>query len=80
MYFSYISLAIWRFNFVDGDNEGPWFMPDILVNVQKGGEESVGVIRELLPIWSTSLHVIFSSILFIFLSRSNKVLEKLSKL
>ncbi|KAE9608921.1 hypothetical protein Lal_00020321 [Lupinus albus] len=31
-----------------GDNEGPWFMPEILVNVHKPGEESVGVIRELL--------------------------------
>ncbi|RYR47918.1 hypothetical protein Ahy_A07g033903 isoform C [Arachis hypogaea] len=32
-----------------GDNEGPWFMPDILVNVHRPGEESVGVIREVLP-------------------------------
>ncbi|KAJ1384409.1 Translation protein SH3-like domain superfamily [Sesbania bispinosa] len=32
-----------------GDNEGPWFMPDILVNVHRAGEETVGVIREVLP-------------------------------
>ncbi|XP_061348102.1 putative transcription elongation factor SPT5 homolog 1 [Gastrolobium bilobum] len=32
-----------------GDHEGPWFMPDILVNVHRPGEESVGVIREALP-------------------------------
>ncbi|KAK7410664.1 hypothetical protein VNO78_01632 [Psophocarpus tetragonolobus] len=31
-----------------GDNEGPWFMPDILVNVHRAGDESVGVIREVL--------------------------------
>ncbi|RDX73296.1 putative transcription elongation factor SPT5-like 1, partial [Mucuna pruriens] len=31
-----------------GDNEGPWFMPDMLVNVHRSGEESVGVIREAL--------------------------------
>ncbi|KAK4481332.1 hypothetical protein RD792_012217 [Penstemon davidsonii] len=35
---------------VGGDNEGPWFLPDILVNVSRSGEDSaVGVIRELLP-------------------------------
>lgn len=34
---------------IGGDNEGPWFMPDILVNVRRSGEEVVmGVIRELL--------------------------------
>ncbi|KAG4392939.1 hypothetical protein GLYMA_04G240900v4 [Glycine max] len=32
-----------------GENEGPWFIPDILVNVHRAGEESVGVIREVLP-------------------------------
>ncbi|KAK7351044.1 hypothetical protein VNO77_10188 [Canavalia gladiata] len=31
-----------------GEVEGPWFMPDILVNVHRTGEESVGVIREAL--------------------------------
>ncbi|KAK7311478.1 hypothetical protein RJT34_09653 [Clitoria ternatea] len=30
-------------------NEGPWFIPDILVNVHRAGEESVGVIKEVLP-------------------------------
>lgn len=39
------------FNFVvGGDNEGPWLMPDILVNVHRAGEESVGVIKEVLPV------------------------------
>ncbi|XP_020235958.1 putative transcription elongation factor SPT5 homolog 1 [Cajanus cajan] len=32
-----------------GDHEGPWFMPDILVNVHRAGDESIGVIREVLP-------------------------------
>ncbi|WJX34072.1 hypothetical protein P8452_22220 [Trifolium repens] len=32
-----------------GDTEGPWFMPDILVNVHRAGDESVGVIKEVLP-------------------------------
>ncbi|WRX30716.1 NGN domain - like 3 [Theobroma cacao] len=31
------------------DNEGPWFMPDILVNVRKSGDETLGVIQEVLP-------------------------------
>lgn len=35
---------------IGADNEGPWFMPDILVNVRKSGEDSVlGVIRDVLP-------------------------------
>ncbi|XP_044511668.1 putative transcription elongation factor SPT5 homolog 1 isoform X2 [Mangifera indica] len=35
---------------IGSDNEGPWFMPDILVNVRKSGEETeMGVIREVLP-------------------------------
>ncbi|XP_065880695.1 putative transcription elongation factor SPT5 homolog 1 [Euphorbia lathyris] len=34
---------------IGGDSEGPWFMPDILVNVRKGADESIGVIREVLP-------------------------------
>lgn len=35
-----------------GDTEGPWFMPDILVNVRRSGDDSmaVGVIREVLPV------------------------------
>ncbi|KAK1436441.1 hypothetical protein QVD17_02221 [Tagetes erecta] len=34
---------------VGGDNDGPWFLPDILVNVRRSGEDaSVGVIREVL--------------------------------
>ncbi|KAJ0085327.1 hypothetical protein Patl1_08157 [Pistacia atlantica] len=36
---------------IGSDNEGPWFMPDILVNVRKSGEDSgMGVIREVLPL------------------------------
>lgn len=40
------------FKFVVGaDSEGPWFMPDILVNVRRAGEESIaGIIREVLPV------------------------------
>ncbi|EXB90561.1 Putative transcription elongation factor SPT5-1-like protein [Morus notabilis] len=31
-----------------GENDGPWFIPDILVNIRRSGEESIGVIREVL--------------------------------
>ncbi|KAE8709834.1 putative transcription elongation factor SPT5-like protein 1 [Hibiscus syriacus] len=31
------------------ESEGPWFMPDILVNVHKSGDETHGVIQEILP-------------------------------
>ncbi|XP_021805662.1 putative transcription elongation factor SPT5 homolog 1 [Prunus avium] len=34
---------------IGGDSEGPWFMPDILVNVRNSGEETTGVVREVLP-------------------------------
>ncbi|XP_022773329.1 putative transcription elongation factor SPT5 homolog 1 [Durio zibethinus] len=34
---------------IGADNEGPWFMPDILVNVRKSGDETLGVIQEVLP-------------------------------
>ena len=35
---------------IGGDNEGPYFMPDILVNVRRLGEEesAVGIVREVL--------------------------------
>ncbi|KAM3689518.1 hypothetical protein ACJW31_09G051600 [Castanea mollissima] len=35
---------------IGGDNEGPYFMPDIVVNVRKLGEEesAVGIVREVL--------------------------------
>ncbi|PON99698.1 Transcription elongation factor [Trema orientale] len=34
---------------IGGDAEGPWFIPDILVNIRRSGEDSiVGVIREVL--------------------------------
>nr|XP_043635617.1 putative transcription elongation factor SPT5 homolog 1 [Erigeron canadensis] len=34
---------------VGGDNDGPWFLPDILVNLRRSGEDAtVGVIREVL--------------------------------
>ncbi|KAF8411783.1 hypothetical protein HHK36_004342 [Tetracentron sinense] len=33
-----------------GDSEGPRFMPDVLVNVRKSGDDLViGVVREVLP-------------------------------
>ncbi|XVF64412.1 hypothetical protein PTKIN_Ptkin09bG0167100 [Pterospermum kingtungense] len=34
---------------IGADNEGPWFIPDILVNVRKSGDETLGVIQEVLP-------------------------------
>ncbi|GMJ12414.1 global transcription factor group A2 [Hibiscus trionum] len=34
---------------IGADSEGPWFMPDILVNVRKSGDETLGVIQEVLP-------------------------------
>ncbi|OMP05418.1 hypothetical protein COLO4_08860 [Corchorus olitorius] len=34
---------------IGADNEGPWFMPDILVNVRKSGDETLGVVQEVLP-------------------------------
>ena len=35
---------------ISGDNEGPYFMPDIVVNVRRLGEEEfvVGIVREVL--------------------------------
>ncbi|KAF8377116.1 hypothetical protein HHK36_030489 [Tetracentron sinense] len=42
--------VFWKFLAASGDSEGPWFMPDILVNVRKPGEDPViGVVREVLP-------------------------------
>ncbi|KAL6315741.1 hypothetical protein AAG906_007164 [Vitis piasezkii] len=35
---------------IGGEQEGPWFMPDILVHIRRPGEENtLGVIREVLP-------------------------------
>lgn len=35
---------------VGGDNEGPWLLPEILVNVRRPGEDGdIGVVREVLP-------------------------------
>ncbi|KAL1823667.1 hypothetical protein DCAR_0311662 [Daucus carota subsp. sativus] len=35
---------------VGGDHEGPWFLPNILVNLRRSADEtSLGVVRELLP-------------------------------
>ncbi|RZC71480.1 hypothetical protein C5167_034721 [Papaver somniferum] len=35
---------------IGGDADGPWYMPDILVNVRKSGEDSIiGVVRDVLP-------------------------------
>ncbi|CAA0831668.1 Putative transcription elongation factor SPT5 homolog 1 [Striga hermonthica] len=37
-------------SFAGGDNEGPWFLPEILVNVRRAGEDSsLGVIKDVLP-------------------------------
>lgn len=37
--------------FTGADNEGPWFLPDILVNVRRPGDDSaLGVIRDVLPV------------------------------
>lgn len=34
-----------------GDTEGPWYMPDILVNYRRSGDDPImGVIREVLPV------------------------------
>ncbi|CAI9115613.1 OLC1v1016567C2 [Oldenlandia corymbosa var. corymbosa] len=33
-----------------GDNEGPWLLPDILVNIRRQGEDvDTGIVREVLP-------------------------------
>ncbi|XP_057795574.1 LOW QUALITY PROTEIN: putative transcription elongation factor SPT5 homolog 1 [Salvia miltiorrhiza] len=41
---------------VGADNEGPWFLPDILVNVRRPGEDTTpGVIREVLPDGSSKI-------------------------
>ncbi|OVA13256.1 Transcription elongation factor Spt5 [Macleaya cordata] len=35
---------------IGGDGDGPWFIPDILVNLRKSGEDPViGVVRDVLP-------------------------------
>ncbi|KAA0058876.1 hypothetical protein IC582_004715 [Cucumis melo] len=35
---------------IGGDTEGPWYMPDILVNYRRSGDDPImGVIREVLP-------------------------------
>ncbi|GLT32208.1 hypothetical protein SLA2020_068910 [Shorea laevis] len=34
---------------IGAENDGPWFMPDILVNIRRSGEETAGVIQEVLP-------------------------------
>ncbi|XP_039062437.1 putative transcription elongation factor SPT5 homolog 1 isoform X2 [Hibiscus syriacus] len=34
---------------IGADTEGPWFMPDILVNVRKSGDETLGIIQEVFP-------------------------------
>lgn len=40
-----------------GDHEGPWILPNILVNVRRSADgTSLGVVRELLPVWA--FHVI----------------------
>ncbi|KAI5680806.1 hypothetical protein M9H77_02033 [Catharanthus roseus] len=45
-----------------GDNEGPWFLPDILVNVGRNGDDGVnGVIREVLPDGSCKVELLEGS-------------------
>lgn len=52
-----------------GDNDGPWFLPDILVNVRRSGEDaSVGVIREVLLVY-TFTHNVFSSFFSLLISK-----------
>lgn len=47
---------LWNCYITGGDNEGPWFLPDILVNVRRPGDDSTpGVIREVLPVSILSL-------------------------
>lgn len=42
---------LWKCLISGGDGEGPWFLPDILVNVRRPGDDtSPGVIREMLPV------------------------------
>lgn len=39
------------------DNEGPWFLPDILVNIRRPGDDAVvGVIKDVLPVYSFDLN------------------------
>lgn len=41
---------VW-WHFAGGDNEGPWFTPDILVNVHRSNDEAiVGIVREVLSV------------------------------
>ncbi|XP_042067264.1 putative transcription elongation factor SPT5 homolog 1 isoform X1 [Salvia splendens] len=41
---------------VGADSEGPWFLPDILVNVRRPGDDTTpGVIREVLPDGSSKI-------------------------
>lgn len=53
---------LWKCLISGGDGEGPWFLPDILVNVRRPGDDPTpGVIREMLPVSILlffSLHII----------------------
>lgn len=52
---------------VGGDNDGPLFLPDILVNVHRAGEDaSLGVIREVLLVFTLVLHLLFYYFSFCF--------------
>ncbi|KAL5721394.1 hypothetical protein ACHQM5_005046 [Ranunculus cassubicifolius] len=35
---------------IGGDGEVPWFLPDILVNVRRSGDDAVGIVRDVLPV------------------------------
>ena len=42
---------LWDCSIAGADSEGPWFLPDILVNVRRPGDDTTpGVIREVLPV------------------------------
>lgn len=52
-----IVIFFWYHPNVGGEGEGPWFLPDILVNVRRSGEDPViGVVRDVLQV-CICLHV-----------------------
>lgn len=62
---SYLHNILNLYVIAGSDPEGPWFMPDILVNVRRSGEDTVGIIREVLPV----CHLIASFSFFSFCVR-----------
>ncbi|KAL5721386.1 hypothetical protein ACHQM5_005038 [Ranunculus cassubicifolius] len=45
---------------IGGDGEGPWFLPDILVNVRRSGDDAVGTVRDVLPDGSCKVSLVSS--------------------